>query len=160
MVNTPRSLNSPVMNTPGSHDSPVINTPRSLDSPVVNTQGSRLQTRITPRIFEKIWSPVLPCLTGLGEVVWWKKPESKISWHCPFKQSNLSVPTLFFFGGQLLWPLALLNFLFKVRGNCSYYYTVIGWWIVQLFYHVNTGDFSHYRCTLKVENQPLSTIPL
>jgi hypothetical protein len=79
VVDTPRSLNSQVMNTPGSHYYLAMNTLRSLDSLVVNTPGSQLQTRITPQIFKKIWSPFLACRLGLGEDVWWNYPESKKS---------------------------------------------------------------------------------
>ncbi len=41
-MNTPGSLDSPVVNTPGSLSSPVVNTSGSIDSPVMNTPGSQL----------------------------------------------------------------------------------------------------------------------
>ncbi len=42
LMNTPASLDSPVVNILGSLDYLVMNTPCSLYSPVMNTQGSRL----------------------------------------------------------------------------------------------------------------------
>ncbi len=58
----------------GSKDSPVYKSQGSLHSLVVNTPGSRLRIWITSRIFKEILNPSYACLTGLGEVVWWKKP--------------------------------------------------------------------------------------
>ncbi len=31
------------------------------------------------------WNPFKACLTGQGEVVWWKNQCKKISWHWPYK---------------------------------------------------------------------------
>ncbi len=41
---------------------------------------------ISPRIFGKILNRFKACLFEPGEVVWQKKPEVKILWHCPFKE--------------------------------------------------------------------------
>jgi hypothetical protein len=41
---------------------------------------------ISPQIFGKFLNRCKACLFGPGEVVWQKKPEVKILWHCPFKE--------------------------------------------------------------------------
>jgi hypothetical protein len=45
--------------------------------PVYSSPGSRLRISIPPRRFEKIRYRSWACLLGPGEVVWWKKPETR-----------------------------------------------------------------------------------
>jgi hypothetical protein len=59
---------------------PVANLPPVSLTPVVH-----LDLRISPRIFEKIRNDPNVIIRGLGGGDSWKKPEAKISWHCPFK---------------------------------------------------------------------------
>jgi hypothetical protein len=44
-----------------------------------------LDSRISPRIFEKIRNGLNGILWGWGETDSWKNQKEKISWHCPFK---------------------------------------------------------------------------
>jgi hypothetical protein len=58
---------------------PVANLPPVSLTPVVH-----LDLRISPRSLEKIRNDPNVIIRGLGEGDSWKKPEPKISWHCPF----------------------------------------------------------------------------
>jgi hypothetical protein len=54
--------------------------------PLSLTPVANLDLRISPQIFEKIRNGPNGILWGWGETDWWKKPEAKISWHCPFNR--------------------------------------------------------------------------
>jgi hypothetical protein len=65
-------------------DSRVVITQGSLNSPGDEfTPGSQLQTRITHRILEQIRNPFIGVSNGTRSCLM-KKPEEKITWHCPF----------------------------------------------------------------------------
>ncbi len=48
-----------------------------------------LELWISLRIFEKIQNGLNGMLRGLGETDSWNKQKSKISWHCPFKDTDV-----------------------------------------------------------------------
>ncbi len=72
----------------GTFDASLQKLPNLRDSnrlPGVFFTGESVRIRITPQIFEKIWHRFWAWILGLGEVVWWKKLETK------------NLVTLFFF---------------------------------------------------------------
>ncbi len=48
----------------------------------------RIDLRISPRIFEKIWNGPKRILWGWGKLIRQKNQKQKISWHCPFNVRN------------------------------------------------------------------------
>ncbi len=73
-------------------------TPAMHALPVSLTPAKHRNNRMSSRIFKKNRNRYKACLRGPGEV-WRKKPEVKISWHCPLRQPLKVGPTPS--GGQL-----------------------------------------------------------
>jgi hypothetical protein len=71
-------------NLPPVSLTPVANLPPVSTTPVVH-----LDLPISPRIFEKIRNDPNVIIRVLGKGDLWKKPEQKISWHCPFKGAQV-----------------------------------------------------------------------
>ncbi len=59
--------------------------------PVSTTPVVHLELRISPRIFEKIRNGMIGITRTLGKLIHEKNQKQKISWHCPFKRSNLNL---------------------------------------------------------------------
>jgi hypothetical protein len=48
----------------------------------------RCRWHLDLQIFEKIWNDPNVIFRGFGKEDSWKKPEAKISWHCPWNRMN------------------------------------------------------------------------